>query len=144
MEAKPIIDILVGIPSLESAHHRFDALEAAGYLYAPYESQQMHWFCKPHPTRREFHLHLVPVNSPRFRDELAFRDLLRSNTDVAREYVELKKLLAARFRTDREGYTNGKSNFIIHALRLKEAADGELGPEDGGSGAAPAADPRLG
>jgi GrpB-like predicted nucleotidyltransferase (UPF0157 family) len=144
LEAKPIVDILVGVSSLESARPRFEGLGTAGYLYAPYESQQMHWFCKPHPSQREFHLHLVPVNSPRFQDELAFRDLLRSNAEVAREYVELKKLLAARFRTEREGYTNGKSNFIINALRPKEAADGELGPEDGGRGAAPAADPRLG
>ena len=49
LEAKPIVDILVGVSSLESAHHRFETLEALGYLYAPYESQQMHWFCKPHP-----------------------------------------------------------------------------------------------
>jgi GrpB-like predicted nucleotidyltransferase (UPF0157 family) len=37
---------------------------------------------------------------------------------LAREYAELKKLLAARFRTDREGYTDGKSDFVARVLGL--------------------------
>lgn len=87
-----------------------------GYLYAPYRPEEMHWFCKPSPSRREFHLHLVPVDSQRFCDELAFRDRLRGTPEVAREYAELKKSLAERFQTDREGYTLGKSDFIARVL----------------------------
>jgi GrpB-like predicted nucleotidyltransferase (UPF0157 family) len=144
LDAKPTIDILVGVEDLESARGCFEPLAKLSYLYAPYRPEEMHWFCKPHPRRREFHLHLVPTGSRRFDDELAFCDLLCSTPEVVREYADLKKSLAERFRTDREGYTKGKSDFINHALGLEEAADGKLGPEDGGGGAASAADPRLG
>lgn len=116
LEAKPTIDILAGVEDLESARGCFEPLAGLGYLYAPYLPDEMHWFCKPSPRRREFHLHLVPTDSQRFRDELAFRDRLRDSPEVAREYAKLKKLLAARFRIDREGYTEGKSEFVARVL----------------------------
>jgi GrpB-like predicted nucleotidyltransferase (UPF0157 family) len=77
----------------------------------------MHWFCKPDPTRRTHHLHLVPADSPRFRDELVLRDYLRCHRDVAREYGELKRALAKRFEHDREAYTEAKTEFIRAAVR---------------------------
>jgi GrpB-like predicted nucleotidyltransferase (UPF0157 family) len=146
LDAKPTIDILVGIEDLESGRGCFEPLAGCGYLYASYRPEEMHWFCKPDPGRREFHLHLVPLEAARFRNELAFRDRLRLDSALACEYAELKKLLATRFRTDREGYTDGKSDFVARVLGPtgKEAADGELEPEHGGGGAASAADPRLG
>ena len=118
LEAKPTVDILVGVEDLESSRACFEPLAELGYLYAPYRPEEMHWFCKPSPSRREFHLHLVPADSQRFRDELAFRDRLRDSPEVRREYAELKKSLAARFRNDREGYTDGKSDFVARVLGL--------------------------
>jgi GrpB-like predicted nucleotidyltransferase (UPF0157 family) len=112
LEAKPIIDILAGVRSLDEARACFEPLADLDYLYAPYRSAEMHWFCKPDPSRRTHHLHLVPVASQRYRDELAFRDRLRSDAQVAEEYARLKRDLAARHRHDREAYTEGKSDFI--------------------------------
>jgi GrpB-like predicted nucleotidyltransferase (UPF0157 family) len=112
LEAKPVIDILVGVRSLEKSRSCFDRLVRLGYLYAPYRSGEMHWFCKPHPSRRTHHLHLVPADSPRFRDELAFRDYLRVHHDVAKEYGALKRRLAKEFKHDREAYTDAKAEFI--------------------------------
>jgi GrpB-like predicted nucleotidyltransferase (UPF0157 family) len=91
-------------------------LTELGYLYAPYLPEEMHWFCKPDPAHRTHHLHLVPVDSKRYRDELAFRDLLREDPDLAERYVALKRELAAAHPTDRETYTKGKSSFISTAL----------------------------
>lgn len=118
LDAKPTIDILVGVEDLASARGCFEALAELGYLYAPYRPEEMHWFCKPSPSRREFHLHLVPAGSARFRDELAFRDRLRMDAGLAHEYAELKRSLAMRFQTDREGYTDGKSDFVARVLGL--------------------------
>lgn len=117
LEAKPIIDILTGVRDLETAHSCFEPLAELGYLYAPYLPEEMHWFCKPDPARRTHHLHLVPFDSPRYRDELAFRDLLRSDPQIASRYAALKRELAARHRDDRETYTEGKSAFIRGVLR---------------------------
>lgn len=116
LDAKPIIDILVGVKDLESSRACFDSLAALGYLYAPYRSEEMHWFCKPDPRHRTHHLHLVPVGSRRYEEELTFRDRLRANPALASEYADLKRNLASRFRDDREGYTDAKSEFISRAL----------------------------
>jgi GrpB-like predicted nucleotidyltransferase (UPF0157 family) len=115
--AKPIIDILVGVSDLESARACFQPLALLGYLYAPYRTEEMHWFCKPDPRYRTHHLHLVPADSSRFRDELLFRDHLRADPDLAAEYGELKRRLARTFQHDRDAYTDAKSDFIRAGLR---------------------------
>lgn len=132
LDAKPIIDILVGVESLETSRACFSPLAELGYKYAPYRAEEMHWFCKPDPRRRTHHLHLVPKDSSRFGDELAFRDLLRLNSERAKEYAELKYRLAARFEHDREAYTDAKADFIRRALAhqgrrcLDERGDDEI------------------
>ena len=116
LEAKPIIDILAGIRDLENARACFAPLAGLGYLYAPYLPQEMHWFCKPDPARRTHHLHLVPAGTPRFHDELTFRDRLRADPRLAADYAALKRHLAKRHRDDREAYTDAKGVFIRAAL----------------------------
>jgi GrpB-like predicted nucleotidyltransferase (UPF0157 family) len=116
LAAKPIVDILVGVEDLESSRACFEPLAALEYLYAPYRSEEMHWFCKPHPERRTHHLHLAPADGRRYADELAFRDRLRGDVAVADAYAALKRDLAARFPDDREAYTDGKSEFIRKVL----------------------------
>jgi GrpB-like predicted nucleotidyltransferase (UPF0157 family)/ribosomal protein S18 acetylase RimI-like enzyme len=112
LDAKPIIDILVGVDGLGESRACFEPLAELSYLYAPYRADEMHWFCKPHPSRRTHHLHLVPTDSARFLDELAFRDRLRASPEVALEYAALKRDLAERFAGDREAYTDAKADFI--------------------------------
>jgi GrpB-like predicted nucleotidyltransferase (UPF0157 family) len=95
LAAKPIIDILLGVEALDSSRGCFTVLQRLGYLYAPYRSGEMHWFCKPHPARRTHHLHMVPNGSARYRDELAFRGALRRSPELAGRYARLKHELAA-------------------------------------------------
>ncbi len=116
LESKPIVDILVGVRDLEVSRACFEPLARLDYAYAPYLADQMHWFCKPHPSRRTHHLHLVPANSGRYRDELEFRDRLRADPALAAEYAGLKRRLADRHRDDREAYTDAKGAFIRAAL----------------------------
>jgi GrpB-like predicted nucleotidyltransferase (UPF0157 family) len=116
LDGKPIIDILVGVDSLAASRASFPALARLGYQYAPYRAREMHWFCKPDPSRRTHHLHLVPTSSPRFCEELAFRNLLRARPDVARDYAALNRRLALDFEHDREAYTEAKGPFIRAAL----------------------------
>ncbi|MGB7685606.1 MAG: bifunctional GNAT family N-acetyltransferase/GrpB family protein [Solirubrobacterales bacterium] len=116
LDAKPIIDILVGVDSLEASRACFDPLANLAYLHAPYLADEMHWFCKPHPARRTHHLHLVPTDSRRFRDELVFCKRLRESPQAAEEYAALKHDLADRFADDREAYTDAKAAFIRRLL----------------------------
>jgi GrpB-like predicted nucleotidyltransferase (UPF0157 family) len=116
LEAKPIVDILGGVRDLEESRQCFEPLAGLEYMYAPYLAEEMHWFCKPHPSRRTHHLHLVPAESKRYREELAFRDLLREDLHLAEDYAALKLSLAIRFERDREAYTDAKAKFIRSAL----------------------------
>jgi len=117
LAAKPVIDILVGIKDLASARAHIEPLAALEYFYAPYRADVMLWFCKPSPAARTHHLHLVPTGSERFRDELAFRDHLRQHPKSAEAYARLKQELAARFRDDREAYTEAKADFVRQVSR---------------------------
>ena len=68
----------------------------------------------PYETRRTHHLHVrIPADAAA---ELAFRDRLRSDGALARRYERLKEELAARYPTDREAYTEGKTAFVAAAL----------------------------
>ena len=51
-------------------------------------------------------------------DELYFRDYLIRHPHIAKEYEELKLDLSARYRNNREAYTNAKTPFIIKINRL--------------------------
>lgn len=118
LAAKPVIDILVGVGSLEASRPCIDRVAPLHFVYAPYRAEQMHWFCKPDRMHRTHHLHLVPTDSQRYTDELGFRDYLRSHGDRARAYATLKRSLAEEFRHDREAYTEGKSAFVAETLAL--------------------------
>src|SRR5262245_29380194 len=84
LDAKPVIDIMAGVESLEGSRAAQPVLESLQYCYAPYRTEVMHWFCKPSPAQRTLHLHLVPRGSPLWIEQLAFRDYLRTHPDWRR------------------------------------------------------------
>jgi GrpB-like predicted nucleotidyltransferase (UPF0157 family) len=114
--AKPVIDIMAPVRSLEASRPAIAAAAGAGYVYNPYQPDVMHWFCKPTPSRRTHHLHLVPIGTRLWRERLDFRDALRGSPALAAEYADLKTRLAGQFRHDREAYTQAKSPFVQLAL----------------------------
>jgi GrpB-like predicted nucleotidyltransferase (UPF0157 family) len=114
--AKPVIDVMVGVPSLPESEPAKAALREAGYQYAEYKADVMHWFCKPSFAMRTHHLHLIPYGSPLWHDRRRFRDLLRTDSTLANQYATLKMELARKFEFDREAYTEAKSPFIARAL----------------------------
>jgi len=117
LAAKPIIDIMGPVATLQDSLAAIGAAQRLGYCYFPYKPEVMHWFCKPSPEFRTHHLHLVPHDSPLWHDRLAFRDALRSDSQLAAQYRELKFKLAATHRLDREAYTDGKSSFVQSVLQ---------------------------
>ena len=112
MTAKPIIDIMVGVKSLQESKACIPLLEEIGYGYADYKKEIMHWFCKPSPMHREFHLYLMEYGAPEWKERIKFRDILRSDSAVAAEYINLKQDLASKFHNDREAYTEAKAEFV--------------------------------
>jgi GrpB-like predicted nucleotidyltransferase (UPF0157 family) len=119
LAAKAVIDIMVPVASLEASRDAIVAAEAAGYCFYPYKPDVMHWFCKPSPEVRTHHLHLVPLGSSRWHEQIAFRDALRQNPGLAQEYAALKRRLAQEFTNDREAYTEAKAPFIQNVIRMQ-------------------------
>ena len=111
LAAKPIIDIMAGVVSLDGAHAVFGDLVELQYCYAPYRPE-MHWFCKPSPALRTHHLILVEPSGPWWEPRLRFRDYLRTHPDAVVEYEALKRDLASRHAEDREAYTDAKTRFV--------------------------------
>lgn len=116
LSAKPVIDIMAPVQTLEASRPAIEAVVRAGYVHYPYRAEVMHWFCKPAPEKRTHHLHLVPIGSLLWLERLAFRDALRNSATLAAEYADLKVRLAARFRNNREAYTEAKTPFVNHVL----------------------------
>src|ERR1044071_3651662 len=63
LAAKPVIDVMVAVETLDASRGAIVALEQTGYRYAAYKTDVMHWFCKPDFSFRTHHLHLIPFGS---------------------------------------------------------------------------------
>jgi GrpB-like predicted nucleotidyltransferase (UPF0157 family) len=128
LPAKPVIDIMVGVPDIERAGQAVAGLINLGYQYVPELESQL-------PERRYFrrgtpethHVHMVTMGSDFWEEHVLFRDYLRSNPQAAEEYGKLKRGLASRFRFDRDAYRAGKVPFIDTVVA---AARRETGGQD--------------
>ncbi len=112
--AKPIIDMMAGVDSQEDADECVSLLLDVGYDDVTPEPEEEEWFnCLGKGHRGVYHhLHLVKSGSAWFEKHILFRDFLRGNPEVAREYHELKRRLAERYRNERQSYTDAKTEFI--------------------------------
>jgi GrpB-like predicted nucleotidyltransferase (UPF0157 family) len=132
LAAKPVVDIMPGLRALSDAPGVIAAMEELGYQYIPdYEDDlpERRFFVRPpgpaNRHRRLFHVHAVETTTAFWRRHLAFRDYLRAHPDVAAEYADLKRRLAAEHGSDRESYTEAKTGFITRIESL--ALAGEAG-----------------
>jgi len=135
--AKPIIDIMVGMRHLSDAQGCIGPLETIGYEYVPeYQVSipERRYFRKgpSNVPNKHYHLHMVEYDSDFWRRHLLFRDYLRAHPRTAKEYHRLKKELAAKYRFNRDAYTEAKTLFIESIVakasgsnRLKEKGHGE-------------------
>lgn len=118
--AKPIIDILVGLPVPVDVAAVAAALGPIGYEHATWAGVPGHEvFGKGEP--RTHLLHVVPHEEDAWARMLGFRDALRSDPALAAEYAALKRDLAARFPDDRSAYTDGKSGFVERVLAARSS-----------------------
>jgi GrpB-like predicted nucleotidyltransferase (UPF0157 family) len=120
LAAKPVIDIMAGVETLEASRPSIAVATGLGYCYWPYQAHLEHWFCKPSAAYRTHHLHLIPIGSSQWFRAIAFRDYLRAHPETAGDYAALKQRLAWEHHLDREAYTDAKRPFIdrITALAL--------------------------
>jgi GrpB-like predicted nucleotidyltransferase (UPF0157 family) len=110
--AKPIIDMVALVDDLDAPVAAL--IDSGGYQYPrAFNATLAHrrFLCYPRASYRSHHLHLVDDHAELER-LLRFRDRLREDRGLADQYVALKRTFAARFRADREAYTEAKAPFI--------------------------------
>jgi len=113
LKAKPIIDILLGVQSIEGVSELIEALRIIGYEYVPKpELIDRRFFRKGLWGQGTCHLHICEYNNNEWIDKCLFRDYLRLNAQTAHEYETLKEQLAYHFQYDRPTYTLKKEPFI--------------------------------
>jgi GrpB-like predicted nucleotidyltransferase (UPF0157 family) len=110
--AKPIIDIIIGIENLSDWVHIKEPIEDLGYTYDKNAHAPHPVFFKP--EIREFHLHINQINSIEWRKNLGFRDLLISDSNVRKEYEQVKLKAVSAYPND---YTVFKKPFINEMLQ---------------------------
>ncbi|MCH7484776.1 MAG: GrpB family protein [Chloroflexi bacterium] len=132
LAAKPVVDIMPGLRSLDEAPHVVSAMETIGYEYRPDTEDELperRYFVRPPGSasrhRRLFHVHAVEATTEFWRRHLAFRDYLRAHSEVAGQYAALKRRLSAEYGTDHGGYTEAKTEFITRVESI--ALAGETG-----------------
>lgn len=117
--AKPIIDINVAIESLGDAPKFVKDLENLGYTNMSNRwFSDRYFFLKEPEKSQTHHLNLVePSSETAWAAPVLFRDYLIAHPEELQEYNDLKKDLAKRYKSEREKYTEAKSNFVINVLQ---------------------------
>lgn len=118
LPSKPIIDIALGVNSLEDVEKFRASLEGAGYHFrgnGGIEGRVL--FAKGSKELRTHYLHVEAFNSDLWKNHVYFRDYLLLNRNLIEEYSKLKKDLTLKFGKDRESYTKGKNEFITAVLK---------------------------
>ena len=134
LAAKPVIDLMASVRDLDAVVAQAgERLAADGWCYVPPELDARpyrRFFVKPDESgqRRVAHLHLIQAGHPRWAEQLAFRDALRRDGELARRYEELKRRLAARHSGDREAYTAAKAAFVATAIGDRNNPGASPGP----------------
>ncbi len=117
LPAKPILDVLVEIPSFDTGRETlFSGLSGKTWEYWRYSDHMIFIKRKELMGERTAHVHVAP-RGHRLWKGLVFRDYLRAHAEEARQYAELKRGLADRFKHDRERYTQEKTSFIMEVLK---------------------------
>jgi GrpB-like predicted nucleotidyltransferase (UPF0157 family) len=110
--AKPVIDILLEVASLEALDRKTPKLEALGYQ-AKGEfgiAGRRYFRLDDCDGIRTHQIHAFEADAPNAVRHLAFRDYMRAHPPVAAEYGALKERLANAHPHDMAAYVDGTSS----------------------------------
>lgn len=116
LAAKPVLDILVGVRTLDDSPAIITAIRGLGYEYVPdfeIDTPFRRYFRCVAGGVRTHQIHLVERTNTAWWDRhVDFRDWLRTDDEDRDAYAALKTHLAVEHRHDRLAYTEAKTPFI--------------------------------
>lgn len=116
--AKPIVDILIEVPSEKDLYVFKEILVSNGYICMCQDKERISLnkgYTENGFAERVFHIHLRIDGD---NAEIAFCNLLNSDKELAKQYEKLKLDLWKTYEYDRDGYTNAKTEFVEKCNRM--------------------------
>jgi GrpB-like predicted nucleotidyltransferase (UPF0157 family) len=119
--AKPIVDILGGVDSLQDIDSKSTVLENLGYEFKGEYGIPGRRYCTLYSENKEttyVHLHIFTKTHYEFYKHLVFAHYLRSSKSASAEYEQLKLNLVMEKKLKRSDYSNAK-NEVIQKLQTE-------------------------
>ena len=114
--AKPIVDMVLGVASLEHAEKLVPGMKSIGYDYPGDIGIPDDRIFGRDLGFRKFLIHVVVFGSARWNRYINFRDALREDANMAAEYGRLKVKIAEEHPEGRGKYTEIKHGFVSKVL----------------------------
>jgi GrpB-like predicted nucleotidyltransferase (UPF0157 family) len=117
LSAKPIIDMMLIVKSLSDAKEMLiSPLSQLDYVYWPDNPKTDRMFfvkgMPPYGKQRTHHIHVFETGHEEIAKREKFISILKTDEFARKEYQTLKLKLAEMHNTDREAYTEAKTDFI--------------------------------
>ena len=126
MSAKPLLDLMIGIDSLQMDLTEMEKrLRESGFYRLKVERPNELIFAKF--TDKTFDvkthvIHLVKKNGTKWNDFLFFRNYLRDHSEARETYARLKEVLAETNSNNETAYANQKEAFVKEICQLRTEA----------------------
>jgi GrpB-like predicted nucleotidyltransferase (UPF0157 family) len=129
LDAKPVIDVMVGSQTPRDAARCLEPLGGIGYSHLadhvlPDRLLFLVRSAGAERSVRTYHLHVAEAGGGFWKRHLLFRDPLRAHPETAGEYARLKYELAGRFPRDVEAYVEAKTSYISAIVERARGSGG--------------------
>lgn len=121
LAAKALIDVMIACSPLLDRTYYEERMTELGYTFRPVHENDRLFYEKK--SRPRVHVHLVQAGSWHYWRLLLFRDRLRRDEELRDRYVELKMKLADAYATDRDSYSQSKTEFVTAVVLEEIKAD---------------------
>ncbi|MDW2885970.1 GrpB family protein [Exiguobacterium artemiae] len=112
LSAKPILDILPVVDSLDGIEAFDAAMEQIGYEAKGEFGMPGRRYYRKGGDNRTHHIHLYADGNPEIMRHVVFRDYLRQHPQEVEAYSTIKERLARQYPEDISAYIAGKDSFV--------------------------------
>jgi GrpB-like predicted nucleotidyltransferase (UPF0157 family) len=125
LSAKPIIDIAIGVETLDDVNKVKEGISKFSHYTIKEDNADGEILMRrgipikageDKPDYVTHFIHIMEINGKKYKETIAYRDYLRANNDVLKEYENLNQMLAKKYENDRKTYSNSKDQFVKNVL----------------------------
>lgn len=116
LDAKPIVDIAIGLRDFLITDLQIQQLKELGYEYfGQLHITQERFFARKRKNRN-FNLAIIPYNKKEWIEYIALRNYLRTHPDKVQQYSKIKNEAITLGKTSLLAYHSHKETFVINLI----------------------------